>query len=687
MAEKGAKDDFLLLDALAKNIDSPSVELGLKELGYSDLERGKQDLRLWKFAKDNPSHERAAEAKNSVLDSIASGRPVIQEQGVSKLTRFGLKNLIGEEPKLQVEYLKKKGFDSKIIDGQVVVKKPGETQYKVVDPSGIDPQDFTDLFGDAVETIADTIGTGAKFLGLIGAPATGGGSLVAGLATGAAISGGAETARQGLAKATGFREEFDKGRIGEKAALGLVVPLALRGAGKALSKTSEGIKSTSAALFKRAKNADEVIEAGKKLGVKPSVGQLYDREIVKNFQSSVEQSPTLTAHIFGGPATAAEKSRNALREAGAEVIKEASELGARTTTNIGDSVIGGLSKAVKSKVKQAEDIYDKLSKGFSRSEIKETEIRGLKQTIKNLMKGSKVETSEAAKDFLDRSLNALDNVKTLADLKRFRTSVGRVFDKTDPELNRAAGRIWKAATKRRNEIIKTRYTKTGPKNLRSFKNQEALKEIKKADEIYRNAIGSFSESLPNLTRKSSKPSSVIGTLENLNPTRAVDRIFDSKNVKAAQRLAKEFPEQFKEIRQFKLREIRDKATGSDGLLNPKTLIKEIRKFEPEIQDLFFDGNAKEKINAMETFLQSLPKKVGASDTPRGIDFKDAFTLRHVFGSEPAALGKRIFLDFISGGKASSKALDALARRANTNTTRALGFGAGKYHLDNPDREK
>jgi hypothetical protein len=148
---------------------------------------------------------------------------VVQEQRVDFLTRAGLKNLIGDSPKLQAEYLNKKGFQTRLEDGQLQVKKSGDKDWGVVDPEGFDMQDVTDLVGDVAEMALTGLGALAgATLGPVGA-----------VAGGAAATGAAETARQAAAKATGLREEFDPSQVAKSAALGAAIPAGLGLAGAA----------------------------------------------------------------------------------------------------------------------------------------------------------------------------------------------------------------------------------------------------------------------------------------------------------------------------------------------------------------------------------------------------------------------------------------------------------------------
>jgi hypothetical protein len=165
----------------------------------------------------------------SKIDFQEEALPVVQESGVGFGTRAALKNLIDDSPELQIQYLERKGFDARKRKGQLQVKKPGDKQWKVVDPEGFDLQDVTDHIGDVIEGAA--LAAGTTFGGILG---------------GAAAAGATETVKQGLAKLAGVRKEMDLGEVAESAAIGGAASAlgpVVRGASKVASKAKEKLMS------------------------------------------------------------------------------------------------------------------------------------------------------------------------------------------------------------------------------------------------------------------------------------------------------------------------------------------------------------------------------------------------------------------------------------------------------------
>jgi hypothetical protein len=132
--------------------------------------------------------------------------------------------LIKEDPELQVRFLQRQGFEAKLSDkGEAVVRR-GD-QFESYNPEGIDVGDFLEYLPEAAEAVAGVAATGAKVMGALGAPATGGASVAAGAGLGGLITGAAEMAKQETAMQLGLRDEADLGRVGRQAALGATVPI------------------------------------------------------------------------------------------------------------------------------------------------------------------------------------------------------------------------------------------------------------------------------------------------------------------------------------------------------------------------------------------------------------------------------------------------------------------------------
>lgn len=159
-----------------------------------------------------------------------------------------------EEPDRLEKILKDRGFSTKRKGNEVLIDQAGK--FVPWDPVGADLLDLADLVPEALELGTAVVAGGAKVLGAVGAPLTGGASLAAGTALAGVAGAGLETAFQGAELAGGFREELDPGQIGSKALSAATIP----GAGAAVGKVGGAIgkqvgKATEAVAKKTAEGA------------------------------------------------------------------------------------------------------------------------------------------------------------------------------------------------------------------------------------------------------------------------------------------------------------------------------------------------------------------------------------------------------------------------------------------------
>lgn len=179
-------------------------------------------------------------AKETAAPSQPSGE-VLQEQhpDIGFGTRALVKNLSQSEDVTR-KYLEGKGFQTNVIGGQVVVKKPGEAQYKVIDPAGADLQDITDLGYDVGAGVAS------------GAATAGGavvGNLPGAMAAGGASSAGLEALRQKLGAWAGLPQEVSGTDVAVAGTVGAVAPK-IFGAGTSKGLIQQGYEGTKKALPK-----------------------------------------------------------------------------------------------------------------------------------------------------------------------------------------------------------------------------------------------------------------------------------------------------------------------------------------------------------------------------------------------------------------------------------------------------
>ena len=159
------------------------------------------------------------------------GPKTIQEEhpALSVGDRLIIKNL-STNPESSINYLKKKYPDMDVqqnASGQIILKKPEEQEYRVLDPEGVTGiGELLKDIGDVGYDVISGIGTGAATAagGLAGAP-TGPGALGTAAAAGGGASAGFEAAKQGLGAALGLENNLNLSDIGIAGLAGAASPV------------------------------------------------------------------------------------------------------------------------------------------------------------------------------------------------------------------------------------------------------------------------------------------------------------------------------------------------------------------------------------------------------------------------------------------------------------------------------
>lgn len=276
---------------------SPEAQLAQEQLGIDDKDIQKYQLASNMLTED-PLDKDAVKARNQVYDKIAAKRPATEKDrtgGIGFMNRFAIKSLISDSPQLQREYLAKKGFQTRIVDGEVQVKKPDDINFSPIDPEGFDLFDVTDILGDVVE--GAIVGTATTLGAGLGVPAalTGGlpAPLIGGLAAGSVAAGGVEAVRQSIAKYAGLRDELNPWKMGEVAAFEGMASIALPAVGKYLKNKAEaGFEIAKEGVGRIKDTATEISDQLKKEGLEPLFAQLTDSKRYRElFRMQIDGKP------------------------------------------------------------------------------------------------------------------------------------------------------------------------------------------------------------------------------------------------------------------------------------------------------------------------------------------------------------------------------------------------------------
>lgn len=656
------KEDIKALNWLAspESKKNPRIRSDI----MSSLNLGEDDIGAWDYANKNPLQPRSLEFRNAIYDKVSNAMPATNEQGVATNERMAIKNFIDKEPQLQMKYLEKKGYKTKTENGNVLVRKPTETRWNVIDPKGFDLWDFGDFLTDIGEGVVTGLATGAKAIGSIGGPL---GLGVASLAGGVA-GAGYETGKQTVAKGLGLRDEYNPSEIVQAGIVNAAVPGVTKAAGKVLQKTGQGLGwILNKAGVKLKPNAKEIEAASKEIGAEATPGQLFDSKLVQNLESAQNQS---VGKIGGmGLRKQIAENQKAAQKAAEDIVSEASGLTSfETGAKAGKEIVDSVAK----KLKPAEDIYQKYETIFSRGAYK-PDLSRIEKTLLEMKNEFKL--NDKALRLIDDFESKLPKIKNLDDVKEFRTLVRDMVDPMDKANKRIVTKLGRELTEVRSDTLK---------NLASSSNdpkffKAAIEEIEKADSIYKNTISEIEKGLlkPGAKIKEA-PKAAVNTL--LNKTPEIDRInkiLTTGNPKKIEEIKKAFPEAFESLRQGKIEEIAQRAK------NPRDLAKIVSKLPQESAELIFGKDRVLKSKALKTVLENVPPMLGPSGTPQGMEFFQLFNVVKQLNS----LGRDALLDLITKPQLGQDIISKAGRALTGKTATGLGVFGARGFINKKQKEE
>jgi hypothetical protein len=559
-------------------------------------------------------------------------RAISMPQEEVTLKQRALIGLIKEDPQLVADFLKKEGFDAVVDQGEAKIKDRSG-QLKSFNPEGIDLGDFLEFAPEIFEGIAGAAATSARALGAIGAPLTGGAGLAAGAAVGGAVTGGTELGKQVISQQLGLREDIDVGRVGRQAALGAGVTGAVSGLGKAISAGRKGLgKIIFGGPAAEGVDVAGVKSAAREIGAKPTPGMLTEDPAIRATEAILsKQNLGVGGSILRGQVRA--NQRAAIQTANELVQNKTS----RSAFEVGEAFQKEITESVNKKLLPAETLYGEVTEELGEVlAVKET----LNETLINVSKRMKF--SDEGTAIVDKFQSKLDRIKSLDDLKLFRSSINDEISATAPKNARiVADELYQAATKDR--------TKSLQGAIRNLKGQfapkkkaELLGKIQKADKIWAETSKLVNKSLlrTGKTPKTGVKRTALEAIEQVTPEKRLEKFLPRQDAARAEALQQLSPKAFDELSRSRIADIADRsistARGGFGQLNPQKVASEIDKLSPEIANKMFGKDGVKKSKALAKFYRAIPADINPSGTATTLDMI-AFPFRQITSASLSAL--------------------------------------------------
>jgi len=432
---------------------------------------------------------------------------------------------------------------------------------------------------------------------------------------------------------TGFKKP--EGSL-ERIAAGTIIGGAF---GAPLEKVGEvGSEIAKKGLLKE--GAKETVEAGKRLGIEPTPGQLYKSQFIQELESSMRNEPLPNA------AKAAMQSRNEkLNDVAESMFEEAIGL---SKAEVGASVRERLIQKVNDMIAPAKEIYEELYKKYGTATAP---ILKTNNVIVDLQDAAQLDVnSKTIENVLNQFKPALERIQTISDLKRVRESIGAFMRNTDDDVAKGvAGKIYEALTQDRAQGLRDAGAKVG--------DMQAGKAVELADSIYKGAAQTVGEALPVKVPTTKPFQAVTKQIEQTERLKVGDKFFNLNNLDQLKKFQEQFPTEFDALRRARLSELQDKSGGTAA-----GFIRMVKQLEPEHLFILFGKNGSQKAKDITTFIESIPERVGGSDTPRGTNWanfvKNMVSLVGPLETYSKDQLYRLLTGMISGEKFSS----ALQRR-------------------------
>lgn len=420
-----------------------------------------------------------------------------------------------QSPETGAAYLNKEGFETEIKDGNIYVRKPGEKDFKALDPSGFDLQDITDMGYDVAAGVGTGVATAAS--GLAGAaataPAGGVGAIPAAMAGGAASNAGLEALRQKFGQYMGIPQEVSGRDVAVSGAVGALSPV-LFGTGATAGQIAKLAALKGMAPEVLAQTQRSMVTKGVEKAF-PTIAAATSGKTTKAIQTYMARKPEVDALIQEGPDAAANVAEETAAQVKTAFFEKKRDVGQKMAVQIkgSDNLI-----PTSDLFTPLEDRYASLA-GSQRATTPsgQAELEALRQEIDALKTGLPEQiTPQTAWELQDRfkSMSDFQNLKGT-----FQSRYGKNASGAEKALSEAAADSYRVTNKKLNEAADTAGVKKEYSELSRL--QEKLQKYFKDPEVTERTLMQLDKKSKGAVRK---------TVDELDKTVGNTDIRDTANI-------------------------------------------------------------------------------------------------------------------------------------------------------------
>ena len=619
---KTAKDAHTVLDYVSDQ-RKRELETGEKMSPAAwevvqDFEDSQVNNKIWdawdyqkKLPEDDPLKK---EIRTKSMEELADKFPAAKRDIITRwddlAERAATQNTIDEDPQKTAQFLRKRGWITRIKDGRVEKAREGDPSFRPHDPAGMDLFEVLDWGDEIMEFGAEAVATAGRTLGLIGAPVTGGKSVLIGSGLGAAALSATEVAKQQAGLALGTREQFDPEAVKEKAVEGAIGQVA----GKALGF----IPKATGRVFRRSTaisdDVDQILSSAGKIDIKPTREMLAKHADVKNRVQTLRELPEGVGNI-----DLIEEAEEVFRK-----VDETRDAIIATSKHADPESIGvEISDVIRNDIDDllydSEKTYRKLSQVYDQMGVS-PDVTSIRDSIENIMSDEirllRLTPDQQGK--LNDIQNILNKGVSMSEFSRLKSTVGEMI--RDVAIDPAAGEqrkilgdvYWGMHGTRAARLAELEQLE--PKLFRGIS-----QELAKADSEYRAA----SEAVAHIT--TGKPKKGKGSPRGMISS-FIDKTESGKIAKSlgasGERLGvlkESFPGTYELVRQERVQNL-VKSSLIDGEISTRRVIKNIDKLTDKQKDFLFGDDRMAKVEALKNVLRALPKRVNTSGTSRAMGY-------------------------------------------------------------------
>lgn len=584
------------VEGLAEGLLGPiatGAEEGLSRLGVPGISAEERVKR----AEYNPYTRGTAEAVGFIAPAIASLGSSAALKGAAKFTQAGLIGTAEKAAAKQLGLKAEAGFVNQL--GEQAIKGAfGATLYQGgKEISAAFNQDPNQTAQSAIANIGMAGILGGVFGGAFGAAAT------------------------GLKKAATIAPEFEGKFVSE-----LDRPALEAGNLEAIVKNSNAITEKEregilASLNRKKKDAPEIEEAAKRLGAPVLEGMVADSQLVQKAEDA----------LINGPGTYSGIKRKELYNTAYNIANSAVEGalgdGSRLTkAELGNTLKDALSKRLRVQSSPIEEMYNLIKNDYEVISVEKGAIEGIKNELSG-MKELTLSPKSPEAQMLKRVVEEVDNLKTVDDLKQYKSILTRSVSPTASSgEKRIVGIISDRLAQAEEESV-TRMAKALGASDPSKAQQVAslLDQRKLANTLYKDFIKDVKQLSEQLGkgRVYGLQDALHFINERLTPEEVATRLFAKKDSEFLNFFAKKFPEEMQLIRDYQKGALRE-AASAQGTFSPLKLFNQVNKLEPEIQGHVFSKQELSTLKDAEKYLRAFPKNFNPSGTANMQAFRQFF---------------------------------------------------------------